>query len=324
MASLKPLLFKCFAALFGLMLFCVLAEAVLRFAPVCESVYSLSVNASNPIYRCEPKRRVFLSNFWNFSLQNTIQVNNYGFVSDLDYDSGDKRPLVAIVGDSYLEALFVPWPQTFAARLHHSLAPSARAYAFGKSGAPLSQYLIYAQYAQEHFKPSALIVIVVGNDFDQSLLKYKNTPGFHHFVKDSNGRLQLLRVDHEISPTIKVLRHSALARYLLFNVGVQYIHKRVAYSLQSDQYVGNTPVDTGAVRIAESQEVVDTFLENLPRMSGLSSANILFVLDGMRPDLYDRRKRELAEHSYYGIMRRYFRTEAAARVALHLIVDYVI
>lgn len=313
MPKLKLLLFKCLAVLFGLIGFCLLAEVALRFAPVCESVSSLPVNASNPIYRCAPNRTVFLSAFWNFPLQNTIHVNNYGFVSDLDYDANDKRPLLAMVGDSYLEALFVPWQQTFAARLHQSLAPSARAYAFGKSGAALSQYLIYAQYAQENFKPSALIVVVVGNDFDQSLLKYKSAPGFHHFVKDDGGRLQLQRVDHEIGPTIKIIRHSALARYLLFNVDIQNAHKRAAYSLRSDQYVGNTPVDTGAVRIAESKEVVDSFLEYLPQMLGLSPANILFVLDGMRPDLYEPRTRESAEHSYFGIMRRYFSASVAAR-----------
>jgi hypothetical protein len=310
--KVKLLLFKYLSVLIGIAGVCLAAEVVLRFSPVCESAYSLPVNADNPVYRCQPNRTVFLSASWDFSMRNEIRFNNEGFASDLNYDAEDERPLLAIVGDSFVEAVWVPWPETFVGRLHQSLTPSARVYAFSKSGAPMSQYLIYAKYAKETFHPAALMVVIVGNDFDQSLPQYKNNPGFHQFVKDSSGRLQLNLSDYEVGPALSLVRHSALARYLFFNVGIQALPYRVAYFLNPDRYVGNTSADSSSVRVGESKQVVDAFLSYLPKMAGLPPSKILFIVDGMRPDLYDGEKLDFAERSFFGIMRRYFVEKAGA------------
>ena len=83
---------------------------------------------------------------------NHRRVNNAGWVNDQDYEHQDVTPLLAIIGDSYIEAMMVPYEQTVYGRLANTLEGRLRVYSFGASGAPLSQYLIWARHAVEHYR----------------------------------------------------------------------------------------------------------------------------------------------------------------------------
>lgn len=309
-ARIKTLLFKLTAAFIGITALAIAAEIILQFFPVTEGFYSLPVNAENPIARCRPNRTVQWSAFWNFSMRNTIHVNNYGFISDLDYDPHDRKPLLAIIGDSFVEAIAVPWPQTGAAQLHQRLKERGRVYAFGKSGAPLSQYLVYADYVQRTFHPAALIIIVVGNDFDESLIENMRLPGFHYFIADSTGNFTLQRVDYAIGPVKAFMRRSALFRYLMINVRLPDFYQEWQYHRKQTKFIGNTSANADSIRLLKSQKVIDTFLANLPAMAGLEASKVLFVVDGMRPQLYDEALHKATAASYFGSMRRYFMQNA--------------
>ncbi|MFW2440080.1 MAG: hypothetical protein ACN4GR_11985, partial [Arenicellales bacterium] len=64
----------------------------------------------------------------------------------------------------------------------------------------------------------------------------------------------------------------------------------------------------------DSKRGVNECLDLLPRMSGLESNQILFVIDGMRPTLYfSQEEIERAEHSFFGQMRNYFQEQAMSR-----------
>src|SRR6185295_12054614 len=87
-------------------------------------------------------------------------------------------------------------------------------YSFAISGAALPDYLAYAQYARENFHPGAMAFVIIANDFDESLLKYKHEPRFRYFTDD--GRT--LCVDYAISWWKELLRHSATLRYVMHNL----------------------------------------------------------------------------------------------------------
>ncbi len=310
--KLQAALFRFSAAGIGVGAFAVAAEIVLRFLPVTESFNSMPVDAPNPVFRCQPDRTVSWSAFWNFSMRNVVRMNNFGFASNIDYAPHATRPLLALIGDSFVEALAVPWPQTGAGRLHEALAEQARVYAFAKSGAPLSQYLIYAEYARQNFYPQALIVVVVANDFDESLLAYKRSPaGFHYLARDTLGQTLLQRVDYRISFWKKLVRRSALGMYLTVNLEVSRLYYLARHYLTREKFVGNTLAGADSLRVAQSQWVVDNFLSLLPEKSGLAASRILLVIDGIRPQLYDEESRRAATSSYFGIMRQYFLEHAA-------------
>ena len=55
---------------------------------------------------------------------------------------------------------------------------------------------------------------------------------------------------------------------------------------------------------------MDAFLARLPEATGLATQDVLFVLDGVRPQLYQDGFPGNAEHSYFWKMREYFSRKA--------------
>ncbi len=217
--TIKGIFFRVGAIGAGIVIAAVAVEMILRLLPVSDSQNRLPVNTDSPILRFEADRSVLWSHKWNFKLTNEARINNDGFISGFDYDSTSDTPLLAIVGDSYVEALGVPFAETGMGRMAAALRGNGtRAYSFGVAGAPLSQYLAWAGYARDRYRPQALVVVVVGNDFDQSLLKYKSTPGYHYFAEAAGGGLELRRVDFSVGWSKKLVRKSALVRYLLIHL----------------------------------------------------------------------------------------------------------
>ena len=293
-------------------------EIVLRFLPVNSGLRTEPVDAEHPILHFTPDRDVTWSRFPDFSMRNQAHVNNYGFVSGQDYDPADPRPLVAVIGDSYVEAAMVPWGETLQGRLAEALKPGIRVYSFGASGAPLSQYLAYADWAARTFAPQRMAFVVVGNDFDESLLKYKQDPGFHYFVPSQDGSgdgpgLELVRQDYEPGLFARLMRHSSLARYLVFHLHAPEVARGLfagGKGTDGGEYVGQTSTRADPQRLADSKAAVDAFLARLPEAAQLAPGQMLFLVDGLRPDLYEPERLESANNSYAGQMRAYFMEKA--------------
>jgi hypothetical protein len=230
----------------------------------------------------------------------------------------DGPPLVAVVGDSYIEAQMVAYPRTLQGRLAAALKDKFRVYSFAGSGAPLSQYLIWAGYAAKEFGAKAVVVNVVGNDFDESLSAYKLGPGFWQYAPDAAGVLRLKLDPHHPGTLISLARHSALARYLIINLGIQnsllfavrpigeFFFGKPANA--APRYAGNTDASAGQTRVTDSLAAIDAFFRDVPDRIGLPPDRVLFTLDGFR---YAGDARALAG-SYFDLMRRAFMEKGAA------------
>jgi hypothetical protein len=290
-------------------------ELAMRLLPVREPLEAQPVTASNPYLHFSPNRDVLFSAGWNFEIVNRVHVNNYGFVNDQDYDRHAGTPLLAVIGDSYVEATQVPYRQSMHGRLAAYTGSRARVYSFASSGSPLSQYLGYAQFARDEFRPQALVIAIIGNDFDESLVEYTSAPGFHYFRQTANGDFTLELVPFSPSMLHRALRKSALARHIHGNGRITAAKRRVdgLFGGSAPAYVGNVSAEVDASRLKKSQAAVDYFLDALPRRSGIAPDRIVFVVDGMRPHLYDPRTLEEAEASYFGLMREHFMKAADAR-----------
>ena len=285
------------------------AEVALRFLPVASSLRTLAVTPQSPVFRFTPNRDFVYSREWDFVLANRGHVNNAGFVNDQDYRKDDLLPLLAVVGDSMIEAAMVPYPDTLQGRLAKALDGKARVYSFAAAGAPLSQYLIWARHAVQDYGAKALIINVVGNDFDESHAAYATYPGFWHYVPDAAQQLSLKLFEYRPSLLGQIAVSSALGRYLLFNLQAGAAWKSVKQFLfgRADaeaRYAGNTAVDAGTERLRHSLAALDAFFRDLPSYAGLPPSHILFVVDGLRyPDVaaasagsfFDRMRRALLE-----------------------------
>ena len=215
----------------------------------------------------------------------------------------------------------VPFDETLHGRAQRCVGDGARVYSFAASGAPLSQYLIWAEHARQRYEAQGLVFVVIGNDFDESLAKCKQGPGFHHFVEGPAGSLVLRLFDYSPGGFRKTLRHSALARYLVLHLHVEATAARLWRMLVRDasagtgpQFLGNTSASTAGTRVKDSERAIDAFFDEFPQRTGLPPARMLFVLDGVRPTLYGGAQALAAvDDDYFSQMRRYFVRQARER-----------
>ena len=122
----------------GVFIAIVLLEGICRLLPVADSIKRLPVNATNPVIRFEADRDITWSRGYNFSMVSKKHVNNYGFFNDQDYRAEDDTPLLAIIGDSYVQANQVSNRDAMHGILSGQTAGKGRVYSFGSSGSPLS------------------------------------------------------------------------------------------------------------------------------------------------------------------------------------------
>ena len=244
-------------------------------------------------------------------------INNAGFVNDQDYDAGGSDPLLAVVGDSYIEALIIPYSQTLHGRLSHAAGQSRRVYSFGASGASLLDYLVYAEHAARTYGARRFVVNVVGNDFDEMLLRYKHDPGYHYYA-EAGGGLAPVRIDYRLGLARVLTHNSMLCRYLWHNVGTTPFGFRVRAAIRSlipgsggPAAVGNTADGADPERIEMSKRAVLAVLADFPVRTGAAPADILFLVDSLR--VFNSPALAAARTSYFGIMRSYFIKEARRR-----------
>jgi hypothetical protein len=245
------------------------------------------------------------------AVANRGRVNNAGFVNDQDYQKNGELPLLAVIGDSMIEAAMVPYRDTLQGRLADALAGKLRVYSFATAGAPLSQYLIWSRHAVREYGARALVINVVGNDFDESLAAYKTSAGFWNYVTDEEGGLRLRLLEYRPGPMRDAVVASALARYLLFNMQVT-AHWNALRARFSNRLAAATPTQADApavdAHVRDSLAAIDAFFRDLPEYAGLPPSRILFTVDGFRyPEVASARA-----GSYVDRMRRALLEKAAS------------
>ncbi|MBM3543367.1 MAG: hypothetical protein FJX44_02505 [Alphaproteobacteria bacterium] len=306
----------------GVLIPLIVFEIALRFMPVNEGIAAARVNESDPIFHFIPDQNLIWSRGWDFSQVNRVRVNNTGFVNDQDYDRSSDDPLFAVIGDSYVEAAMVPYAETIQGRLAQLVGPDGRVYSFAASGAPLSQYLVWTRDARMWWRAEALAVVIVGNDFDESLAAYMQRPGFHYYFETSDGTLTLRRVDYEPSWGRELVKRSALLRYLVLNLqtldrlkSLSATFPSITRPAKADDFVGNTPRKRGAARLERSRNAIRAFLRDMVTYAGWRPDQVVFVVDGIRHPTDNPR----VKSSYFMQIREFFMSEA--RLAGFEVVD---
>jgi hypothetical protein len=183
----------------------------------------------------------------------------------------------------------------------------------------LSQYLIWAGHAVKQYGARAVVINVVGNDFDESLAAYRVGPGFWQYSPDANGALQLKLNPHRAGTLITLARHSALARYVIINLGIQnrlfsmrwlaqMIFRPANAQAAQPRYAGNTDASVNEERVQDSLAAIDAVFRDVPERVGLPPDRVLFTLDGFRY----ADAAQAGQGTYFDLMRRAFMEKAAA------------
>lgn len=311
----KKVLYAVIASLLAICGLLVLAELACRLLPINEGLRTLPVNAENPIYRFEPNRTSSWSRDWNFSIVNRVRVNNAGFVNDQDYVREGQRPLLAVIGDSYIEAGMVPYGETVQGRLAAAWGDRGRVYSFAASGAGLTQYLTWAEHARDTYRPDSYLFLNIANDFAESLYHRGRSPGFHHFVRLPDDRAEVRRVDYQPTLLRRLARHSALAMYLVLNVKIEQVVKLNLKELgaPTQRWAANIQRDGTQEEYADYEWAARTFLDRLPAATGVAPDRIVIAIDGLRDAIYEPSQAAVLMDSVWGRMRRFMAVEAGKR-----------
>lgn len=314
MTRTRYALFALLSICIALVLFLLAAELVLRLLPVNEGMRAFAVTAAQPVFHFESDRKAVFAKGPLFQIVNRVRTNNAGFVSDQPYVVDDPRPLLAIIGDSYVEALMVPYGETLQARLAAGLGDKGRAYAFAASGAGLSQYLAWARFARDTYHPQAMTIVIIPNDFSESLANRERSPGFHAFARRPDGSAEMVLTEYRPSLLRRVLRNSALFMYLVTQAKVHTLLD-VPLTLGADdtRWVGNVASQASEDYLADSRWASDRFLDMLPEYAGLPRDRIQLVVETTRPNIYHQETMEEGRNSYWGLMRAYVLEQARAR-----------
>lgn len=142
---------------------------------------------------------------------------------------------------------------------------------------------------------------IVGNDFDQSLLKYKNSKGFHFFEKCGKSFCNVL-VPYKKKKYRWIIK-SNVVRYLIYNVQILNLKEKIIRKLNimkdKNYYVSNTVFSFNKERENDSKNAINFFFDEIDSLN-FSKKNIYFIVDGR----FTRQKN--IENSYAFIMRKYF------------------
>ena len=219
-------------------------------------------------------------------LRGRWRVNNAGWISAIDYLPAGSRdkPLIAVIGDSYVDALQVNAGETLVDVLRRRVEGTCDVYGFGMSGAPLSHYLHMARYVRREFRPQVIVFIVVHNDFDESFTNVVRQPQFLQFSWSNDAWNEVLPVGYVPSRLRRLGTRSALVRYLWTNLHVDATAQRVLRRGPEARFAANIDLDRAAAHRSLVERGVPVIVQWMDREN--RSSDLVFVMDAPKQDVY--------------------------------------
>lgn len=226
------------------------------------------------------------------------KINAQGWNSPLPDYPVERKPgtgRIAFVGDSFVEALQVPFDKTFAEVVGARLAEKGpvEVQRFGVAGAPLSQYLQMVEREVEQRRPDRIVVMLVHNDFDESFV-FKPGRYTSSFLK---LKIDGGKVTGEVAPQpwragwFELVRQSATARFLLYRwqVRPQALVDAVlgpARAAGEGGYAANIDVASVFAHEADIRVATDYLFGRLKARTDAIGAKLQLVMDGDRAAIY--------------------------------------
>lgn len=240
-----------------------------------------------------------------FQIRADWSINNQGWNYPSDYESPPEKELIAVIGDSYVEALQVDSDENFSWLLQNQMGDSVSVYAFGKSLYPLSQYLHISRYVTQKYNPSILIFSVVHNDFKESIEGKGNDQRFQALMQleiNSNGTVTERKpyyheyLQKRLNPGLfrSIVLKSRVQRYIRYpdflNIQPSNMLQNIGRSPddpnQSDNRFFEDNIDVKSV--SQSEEEIKLAVHYVIKKIREENPNrrIIFMLDAPRSVIY--------------------------------------
>jgi hypothetical protein len=252
-----------------------LLELALQPLPVHRGIAFQAVDESNPVIRGVPGHKWVHSVGWTLFNPQQGRINNLGFNDPQTFEAGP--PVMAVLGDSYVEAMAVPYPETLQGRLRSAVGDCARVYSFGVAGSAASDYPAYLHWAKQHLNVQSAVVVVTLTDLVEGT---GPRPGGTWFARQPDGTVELERVDRPAASRLtKTLNASKLYRYVHVNLGFDPV-ERVKEALAKP-----APEPEGEQPPQDHRWTAPAFLDALE--AELPAERITLVLDADREAIFN-------------------------------------
>jgi hypothetical protein len=216
-------------------------------------------------------------------------INNEGWNSPYDYIKQDKQKII-ILGDSYIEAFQVDIEKSLGPVLQSKIGKNYQVMSFGTSGAPLSQYLQFARYAQRKFEPQVMVLNLIHNDFEESIAGEHYSKVFLRYRKLNNSVFLEDSVEKfpEASLRFKILNATATGRYLLHNLKLHETDFISLFKAKKSTDTQNYNANIDVIRVRTQQNDIRKVTEHilLQFQKEFPSVRLILMMDGLRKEIY--------------------------------------
>jgi len=284
------------AAVLGVAAAC---ELLLRLLPVSSATLT-GYYIDPAILSYPPGHRWTTAAGWDLRNSQRLRANNMGFVANHDFVPDASA--VALIGDSFVEASMLDAVDRPDAQLERALASARRVYAMGGPGSALLDYAERIRWSARQFGTRDVVVMMERGDVRQSLCGSGNV---HAACLDPKALTPRIETLTEGSPAKRLLRHSALAQYLVSQLKLEPAALWRQAIKQSRPVVTPTstpepvpahgvviptkPAPSAGVAAHPDMRIVDTVVERFfSRVDGQIIGRLVIVLDADRARLRQR------------------------------------
>jgi hypothetical protein len=219
---------------------------------------------------------------WKFHQATTRKINEYGFPDDHHY-LPNQQP-IAVIGDSYVQSLTLPYIDTLQGQLS-ALQPKSTSpvYSFGVPGYSLAGYIGTAESATKRFQPKMFVFLLTKDDITDSLVATKNSGSY--FI---NSRKSGFEFEPYSGPsrTDSLMLKSALMRYLNYHLQLNPLSAFLKLTgANASASAGNSslPVTKTEPNIAQ---LSNRLIDRLEQKSTARANNTIFIIDCDREKIY--------------------------------------
>ena len=284
--------------------------------------------SKNCIFRRKPrvKRRYTAGIFPPLHINVAKRTNDIGQFSNSNFsnlnDQAGYKNRFLTIGDSYVEALQVDNGKSF-----HEIIGENKEYfstSIGASGNAFPQYLVHLMYANKRIDLDKVTVLIpiISNDFHKSFATYSSTLAGAYFNEDPEAYpIVFYPLTNNIKTSFRrlLLNNLALARYLLFNVGVyRAFHNYPICLITGLNCYNSINVSANVIEVSQEENpkkyrygffATDIFLNevNKLRPSKKNKENTVFIVDSDRQSIYNP---GISKSEFFDRQRNYFIKQA--------------
>jgi len=152
----------------------------------------------------------------------TWHINNYGANAAEDFQPAEtrQRRCIVAIGNSYLQGLYSDVDAHLSACLQRKLADDVAVYNLGTSGLTFSQCINVAAFARHHFSPDLILIQAGHASLRNSIRDLRFVPYSAQYTLTDTGYVLREPSRFQVSRKNRLLRGSALVRYLFFNANI--------------------------------------------------------------------------------------------------------